>query len=384
MRQNKQSTKKYTTKEIFDLLDIDNSEIQKNDSDFNQTIENNNNNEIFEKENNIKNYNIEKDELCDIEKEISLFETEENQFNLEDNNISDTKKNHNSIAYLLNPDINNDPDSLFSKINNSSEELDNDEENEYLGYNKDTNDKFINESKKLNVYTNTICDEKGSLNNLNNPFIRAMKEVESNKYIYNNEENIDKNYEGAPQKFFDKSNAILLDKNFIEENNLIGNISETNHWFNNIIYKGKKFNTMSNYKNLNNSTKVSYFCALHRTTKGNEKLENKGKNRISKCNARIVYIKHEGKYYMDWEHSEYCKKDSSPILENYSDINKEIKNYKSFRNYLNEFLNANPMVNYKTFKEKANIIYYKINCTFEIKKTHLRICKIVGKKLLIY
>ena len=114
MRQKKQSTKKYTTKEIFDLLDIDNSEIQKNDSDFNRKIQNNNNNEIFEKENNIKNYNIEKDELCDIEKEISLFETEENQLNLEDNNISDTKKNHNPIEYLLNPDINNDPDSLFS------------------------------------------------------------------------------------------------------------------------------------------------------------------------------------------------------------------------------------------------------------------------------
>ena len=90
-------------------------------------------------------------------------------------------------------------------------------------------------------------------------------------------------------------------------------------------------------------------------------------NRISKCNARIVYIKNESKYYMDWEHSEYCQKLNFQLLENYSDINKEVKNYKSFRKYLNEFLNANLLVNYKTFKEKANIVYYKIKCTFEIK-----------------
>ena len=190
--------------------------------------------------------------------------------------------------------------------------------------------------------------------------------------------------EGVPPKFFNKSNAIELDKNLIEEKNIIGKIEETNHWFNNIIYNGKKFNTMSNYNKLNNSTQISYFCTLHRTTKGNEKVDPKGKNRISKCNARIVYIKAENKYYMDWDHSEYYQKLNFQLLENYSDINKEVKNYKSFRKYLNEFLNANPLVNYKTFKEKANIIYNKIKCTFEIKKIHLRIYTIVGKKIQIY
>ena len=129
---------------------------------------------------------------------------------------------------------------------------------------------------------------------------------------------------------------------------------------------------MFNYKNLNIASKVSYFCSLHRTTKGNEKVDPKGKNRISKCNARIVYIKNESKYYMDWEHSEYCQKLNFQLLENYSDINKEVKNYKSFRNYLKEFLNANPLFNYKTFKEKANIVYNKIKCTFEIKKNTLK------------
>ena len=73
---------------------------------------------------------------------------------------------------------------------------------------------------------------------------------------------------------------------------------------------------MSNYKNLNIASKVSYFCSLHRTTKGNEKVDPKGKNRISKCNERIVYIKNENKYYMDWELSEYFQKLNFQLLEN--------------------------------------------------------------------
>ena len=70
------------------------------------------------------------------------------------------------------------------------------------------------------------------------------------------------------------------------------------------------------------------------------------------CNARIVYIKLENKYYMDWEHSEYCQKINDPQVDNTEylyDINKEVKNYKSFRKYLNEYLNSNPLVSYKIF-----------------------------------
>ena len=55
---------------------------------------------------------------------------------------------------------------------------------------------------------------------------------------------------------------------------------------------------------------------------------------------------------MDWEHSEYCQKINDPQVDNTEylyDINKEVKNYKSFRKYLNEYLNSNPLVSYKIF-----------------------------------
>ena len=71
---------------------------------------------------------------------------------------------------------------------------------------------------------------------------------------------------------------------------------------------------------------------------------------------------------MDWDHSKFCKESNPPFLDNISDINKEVNNYKNFRKLLNEFLDANPLVNYKTFKQKADKLYYKIKCVFEIKK----------------
>ena len=180
MKLNKHSTKKYSTKEILDLLGIANSESQINDNNC-EKLNQIDNNETLDKEKNKNEYIVEPAELGNIEKEISLFEKEENQYNIENINISDAKKNLNPIEYLLNPDLDNDTEDIISKINSSSEEIDIDEENEYLGYDKDKNYKFNDESKNINEYDNKMFDERGSLNNLNNPFIKAIKEVGSKK-----------------------------------------------------------------------------------------------------------------------------------------------------------------------------------------------------------
>ena len=126
---------------------------------------------------------------------------------------------------------------------------------------------------------------------------------------------------------------------------------------------------MSNFNNLFKADKVSYFCSLHRTTQGNDL---NSKNRIAKCNARIVFIKEKNNSYMDCDHSKYCKDNHCTFVDNLSDINKYVKNYKNFRKTLFEYLDANPLVNYKTFKEKAHILYYKIKCIFEFKKNTLK------------
>ena len=138
---------------------------------------------------------------------------------------------------------------------------------------------------------------------------------------------------------------------------------------------------MSNYENLFKADKISYFCILHRTTKGNEI---KSKTRISKCNARMVFIKEENKYYMDWDHSPYCRENNCPFVDKLSDINKEVDNYKNFRKCIYEYLDANPLVYYKNFKEKAHILYNRIKCKFEIKKNTLKNIYNTWKKTLNY
>ena len=77
MKQNKHSTIKSTTKEILDLLGIPTSEEQINDIEY-EKINERDNNEIHDKEKNKKACSIEKEELGNIENEISLFEKEEN------------------------------------------------------------------------------------------------------------------------------------------------------------------------------------------------------------------------------------------------------------------------------------------------------------------
>ena len=117
MKQNNQATKKYTTKEILDLLGIANSEAQINDNNC-EKLKQIDNNEIIDKEKNKNEYSVEPAELGNIEKEIFLFEKEENQYNTENINKSDTKKNLNPIESLLNPDLDNDTEDIISKINN--------------------------------------------------------------------------------------------------------------------------------------------------------------------------------------------------------------------------------------------------------------------------
>ena len=72
-------------------------------------------------------------------------------------------------------------------------------------------------------------------------------------------------------------------------------------------------------------------------------------------------------YYLETEHSKFCEEHKKQKFENLADINIEVKNYKSFRKDLIEYLDFNPIIKYTDFKKKANKLYYKNKCNFEIK-----------------
>ena len=356
-------------KEILALLNLEESEPQIEVQDESSPLIENNK-DIIENNKDKQEiiYPCGQKELDNLEKEISLIndEVEEHYKNVIYNNKDEKYKD--PFKELFNPDL--EEDELIYNIDKSissneiNEEIN--EEDEYLGYDKNANDKYNNEGKNLNENNEKIIDENNSLNNLKNTFIRASKMLDFQNNISLKGDKNYNNYDNMQPKFFNKLKSVHLDKNKIEEINLVGKISEINHWFNNIVYEGKKFNIISNFASTQISDKVSYYCSLHRTTKGTEKNDNN--KRISKCNARIVYIKEESEYYMDLGHQNFCKENNNAFSDKLSDINKEVKNYKAFRRCLFEFLDAHPLVNYKIFKEKAINLYYKILCKFEIKK----------------
>ena len=360
----KKTNNRYTVNQILELLNIKNDE-SKEESDTNNPEKRTKNKDILNK--------ISEDNTNDQEnylKELEMINELDDQFIIGD--LKDTDLEKDLIKNLYNPKLSEDDEkdcdkSLNSSENVSSQEYSEDEESISKGYSKDKNDKYDKKGNNINQNQEKVTNKYNNLNNLKNPFVRASLKSEYEKNTLISELNNSSKYEDHPPKFFEKLNSVKLDKQNIEEINLCGILSENNHWYNNIVYKGKKFNTMSNYQNLYKSDKISYFCSLHRTTKDSKKGDNK-KLRHSKCNARIVYIKEESQYYMDWDHSKFCKESNPPFLDNISDINKEVNNYKNFRKLLNEFLDANPLVNYKTFKQKADKLYYKIKCVFEIKK----------------
>jgi len=91
------------------------------------------------------------------------------------------------------------------------------------------------------------------------------------------------------------------------------------------------------------------------------------KLKIRKCNSRLYYEKEKKEYYLETEHSKFCEDHKKQKFENLADINVEVKNYKSFRKDLIEYLDFNPIIKYTDFKIRANKLYYKNKCNFEIK-----------------
>ena len=130
MKKDKNIKKNKVIKDIYDLLDIEYSESEIDDNDSNKEKINDNKelNEIKNIQKNDMKFIVEEAELLNLEKEISLFESEENQYIIEN---TDTKDDNNKdlIDRLLNPPLEEENDSLYTKIIiNSSEEEVNEEE----------------------------------------------------------------------------------------------------------------------------------------------------------------------------------------------------------------------------------------------------------------
>ena len=90
------------------------------------------------------------------------------------------------------------------------------------------------------------------------------------------------------------------------------------------------------------------------------------------CNERVYYYKNKKTYYIDWVHSNYCNEIIRKVYNNIADINEEVNNYKEFRESIENYLDKYPLIKYSKFILKANKLYYKKNCNFDIKENTLK------------
>ena len=188
---------------------------------------------------------------------------------------------------------------------------------------------------------------------------------ENNEHL--NTENLSKN----PKKLNTKDAKIINAKDVeYNEENLCGDKSKKskNYWYSKINVLGKPFYQMTRKDKAESYPYIIYYCNLHNTTVNSTLVDKNGKKiKIPKCNFRVYYEKNTESFYLETNHSIFCENRKKQNYQNLANINAEVSNYQQFRKDLIKYLEFNPVIKYNEFKIKANKLYYKNNCNFEIK-----------------
>ena len=127
-------------------------------------------------------------------------------------------------------------------------------------------------------------------------------------------------------------------------------------WPVNLIYGTKKYYLMNKKKdivNINHNI-LNQYCINHR-------YKSKVIKNVKKCNSKIQYKKKEDEFYLIENHLAECQININ-IKKNILKEN-SINAYKlsNFSNEMHEYLNKNPLNNYKSFKKYAEEKLIKLN-----------------------
>ena len=130
---------------------------------------------------------------------------------------------------------------------------------------------------KIEEYRN----ESGSLNNKNNPLIKAQKPPKEENKDKEMKDGKDEKNTGSIEKstkINDMNYLSYINDLFIEKENLIEIEDDKNiQVYRNLIYGGKKLYLMTNVKYLKKYKNAYYYCTNHRISKFSEIYEEKGK-----------------------------------------------------------------------------------------------------------
>ena len=110
----------------------------------------------------------------------------------------------------------------------------------------------------------SVAGNNSSLNNKNNPFIKASKKFNNQKYktlLKEKDKDKEKNEkdndsENKPPKYFNILKAKLLKTENIEKKQKNGD--EDNYWYTELIFNGKKFKKMTKNKKAKNPEYIHY------------------------------------------------------------------------------------------------------------------------------
>ena len=350
--------KKDIQKEILDLLGINNDDDDKKENKYEDQNKS-------QKAKPVDNYN----KIKDLENEKIKLENEKNMIDSEEESLK-----INFSKFINEDDIPSyDNEEIFEEEEDKT--FENFETKEEIERKTAKEGKIENENIIIKFGVNKIEEyrnESGSLNNKNNPFIKAQKpQKEENKDNEIKDDKEEKNTGSIEKstKINDMNYLLYINDLFIEKENLIEIEDDKNiHVYRKLIYGGKKFYLMTSVKDLKKYKNAYYYCTNHRTSKFSEIYEEKGKKRISICEGKILYEIKTKKYFFANDHSDKCKNIKKIEYENIQSINKEISNYKNFREELINYLNLNPVISFHDFAKEGQSIYDKNNCNFTVSK----------------
>ena len=204
---------------------------------------------------------------------------------------------------------------------------------------------------KQKVLKNNDKDQEGNFKDIENP-----KENNSINNIITKKELTEKNLKDNKLENLEEPNKSKINKFMLIYDMKTVLTDNSIKWPVNLIYGTKKYYLMNKKKdivNINHNI-LNQYCINHR-------YKSKVIKNVKKCNSKIQYKKKEDEFYLIENHLAECQININ-IKKNILKEN-SINAYKlsNFSNEMHEYLNKNPLNNYKFFKKYAEEKLIKLN-----------------------
>ena len=198
------------------------------------------------------------------------------------------------------------------------------------------------------------------------------KKIDVDTDIINKNSNNDDKYSHLNEP----NDIYLINQLFIEYKKKFSELKNT-WWPVNVTYGGKKYYVASQTCYLNNpkTNIIYYFCFNHLFKSPYKRMLFCNK----KCDGKLKFIHNTKELYIIHNHNEICDIKNKKIYDNLAHVEHEINDFTNYNENLILYLNKNPLIGYKNFKNHTVKIYLKNDYELTIKKIAYQIYLITGE-----